>query len=95
MSPIFDFLSFLDMVRGALDLPEIKDQATAWLNEKGAEYPDLDERAKALATWLGTTIDEANVGLDPATMRATLLGIANDVVKGQAGVDPGAWQGSI
>jgi truncated hemoglobin YjbI len=85
----FDLLAFLTNVLGGFDVPGIEEKAVAWLKEKGAEYPDLRERADAFASYLSATL--AEVDLDPSTMKDTLWGIASDVVHGTAGVDPKAW----
>lgn len=86
----FNLLGFLTAFLGGLDIPHVERNAVGWLETKGAEYPDLKERADALAAWLGTTISEAAPELDPASMANTLKGIAADVVHGAAGVDPQA-----
>lgn len=90
---MFSLSSFLTMFLGGLDIPDISDQAAAWLKEKGAEYPDIKDRADALAVWLQQTIAEANPELEPEKMANTLKGIAQDIVSGTAGVDPGAHHG--
>jgi hypothetical protein len=89
----FDLLSFLSTVFGGLNLPGIQDKVVAWLKEEGEEYPDLQEKADALAAWLATTLAEIAPELDPATLMNTIEGIATDIVRGASGVDPDAWQG--
>lgn len=92
----FDIITFLTsiFVRG-LNVPGLDEKATAWLAEKGAEYPDIKDRADALATYLHDTLTELAPELDPDKMRNTLIGIARDVVSGAAGVDHGAWHGMV
>lgn len=86
----FNILGFLTGFLSGLDIPHIESSAVAWLETKGAEYPDLKDRTDAFAAWLQTTIAEAAPELDPATMANTLKGIAEDIVHGAAGVDPQA-----
>lgn len=87
----FALLSFLNTMLGGLNVPEAR--VLAWLKDKGAEYPDAQERTDALAAWLTETLAEVGSGLDPATMVNTIKGIAADIIHGTAGVDPDAWQG--
>lgn len=89
----FDLLTFLARALGGFEVSGIEAKTSAWLAEKGDEYPDLKSRTDALAAWLGATLEESLPELDPATMKNTLAGIAADVVHGTAGVDPGSWQG--
>jgi len=89
----FDLLTFLSRALGGFDVAGIDAKAQAWLTEKGSEYPDLKERADALAAWLGATLNEASPELDPEQMRGTLLGIAQDVVRGTSGVNYDSWRG--
>jgi len=88
-----DILTFFSRLLGGLDIPGIESRAVSWLKEQGSKYPDLAERADALATWLQTTIAEATPGLAQEAITNTAKGIATDIVNGTAGVDPGAWQG--
>lgn len=91
----FELLSFLGMFLGGLNIPDIENRAVEWLKQKGAEYPDLSTRADALAAWLSQTIAEAQPGLDPVSMANTLRGVAQDIVNGASGVDPGAHHGGF
>lgn len=92
---MFDLLTFLEKMLGGLDVPDIGLRASAWLKEKGDEYPDLRSRTDALAAWLAATIAEAEPELDPAQMRDTLWGIASDVVNGTAGISKSSWKGMV
>lgn len=89
--PKFDALSWLEHVMAVLDVPAIQGKINAWLAAN--DYPDLTQRAAALTAWLTQTLAEADKELDPATMKATIEGIAKDLVSGAAGVDPKSWQG--
>lgn len=91
----FDILTFLTKILGGLDVPGLDQKAAAWLTDKGAEYPDIKDRADALAAFLSDTLTELAPELDPAKMRNTLIGIARDVVSGAAGVDHDAWRGML
>lgn len=91
----FDLLTFLGKFLSGFSVPDIGEKVQAWLEEKGAEYPDLKDRTAALAAWLEVTLADAEPELDPATAKNTLLGIASDIVHGVAGVDPGAWHGGV
>lgn len=91
----FDILTLLTKIRGWLDVPGLDAKAAAWLSEHGAEYPDIKDRADALAAYLHDTLTQLGPELDPAKMRHTLLGIARDVVSGDAGVDYGASHGMV
>lgn len=90
----FNILSFLQAFLGGLDVPDIELKAVEWLETKGQQYPDLEERTKELAEFLKTTIAEAHPALDPAAMANTLKGIAADVVNGNAGIDREAGGGA-
>ena len=90
----FNILAFLQSFLGGLDVPDIELKAVQWLQAKGQEYPDLEDRTDALADFLKSTIAEAQSGLDPATMANTLKGIAADVVNGNAGIDREAGGGA-
>jgi len=89
----FDLFAFLTTILGGINVNEIGTELTTWLNTKGKEYPDLQSRTDALATWLQKTLGEIAPELDPATMANTIKGIAADIVHGTAGVDPGAFHG--
>lgn len=91
----FDILTFLTKILGGLDVPGLDAKAAAWLTEKGAEYPDIKDRADALAAYLHDTLTQLAPELDPDKMRNTILGIARDIVSGDTGVDPGAWHGGV
>ena len=86
----FDILTLLTKILGVVDVPGLDAKAAAWLSEKGAEYPDIKDRADALAAYLHDT--QLAPELDPDKMRNTLIGIARDIVSGDAGVDHSAWQ---
>jgi len=89
----FDLLKFLSNVLGGINTTEIGGEITAWLRDKGAEYPDLQDRTDALEAWILKTLSETAPELDQATMANTVKGIAKDIVIGTAGVDPGAFHG--
>lgn len=89
----FSLLTFLEKVLGFVSLPDLEAEATAWLSEHGEEYPDINDRADALAAFLSKTLKESAPELDPAKMKNTILGVARDVVSGDAGVDHDSWGG--
>lgn len=91
----FDLLEFVTKMIGGLDVEEISARATAWLRDKGAKYPDLNDRALALETYLKETLAETAPSLDPAALVNTIKGIAADIVHGTAGVDNDSWLGSV
>ncbi len=90
----FNILEFLKAFLGGLEVPDIENKAVEWLETKGEEYPDLQERTAALSDWLKVTIAEAQPNLDPAAMANTLKGIAADIVNGNAGIDREAGGGA-
>lgn len=87
----FNLLAFLNGILGGLKVDGIQEKAVAWLKQAGTDYPDVKDRTDALEAWLRATVAEASPALDPASMEATIKGIAADIVKGTAGVDPDAW----
>lgn len=89
----FDLLSFLTLILGGLNVQGLDQKIAAWLAAEGVKYPDLRDRADALAAWISQTLQASIPNLDPVAMKDTLWGIASDIVHGTAGVDPGAWQG--
>jgi truncated hemoglobin YjbI len=91
----FDLLDFLTRMLGGLDVEAISTAATDWLREKGAQYPDLKERADALAAHLTQTLEEVAPSLDPTKLAGTIKGIAQDIVNGTAGLDNDSWMGSV
>ena len=87
----FDLLEFVAGMLGGLNLDDISAKASAWLREKGAEYPDIKDRTDALEAYLKGTLIESTPNLDPARLANTIKGIASDIVNGTAGVDPDSW----
>lgn len=92
---MFDLFKFIEGLLSGLAVEGLQGRVLDWLNTKAEQYPDLKDRIKALSDFIAQTITEASPELDPATMAATIKGIATDIVNGATGVDPKAYQGSV
>jgi len=90
---IFDIVSFLTPFFTGHGVPHLAAEADAWIKERGEDYPDAKARADALRAFLSEKV--AAAGLDAEGMKATLTGLAEDVVRGHGGVDPQVWQGGV
>ena len=71
----FKLLEFLTVMFGGLGVPGIQEKMIGWLKEKGAEYPDVQDRTDALASWITGVLAEAAPNLEPSAMRDTIQGI--------------------
>lgn len=69
-----------------------QEKAIAELKDFAAKHPDEAERAAAIEAFIRAN---ASPAIDPATLAATIAGIAKDVASGQTGIDPDAWAGSV
>jgi len=76
-------LAGLEIDRGA---------ALAQAEKLKAEYPDAAAWLEQYEGWLTAQLAPA---LDPASLAATLHGIAQDILSGMTGADPQAWRGSV
>jgi hypothetical protein len=88
-----DILTIVARLLSGLNVTSIESRAVSWLREQGETYPDLAAKTDALAAWISQTIAEATPNLDPSVIANTAKGIAQDIMNGTAGTDPGAWQG--
>jgi len=69
-----------------------KEEALSIIRETAVKYPESAQRAAALEALITQYVTPA---LDPASLKATLAGIAKDIAGGMTGVDPNAWSTSV
>lgn len=88
-------LSILAELLGGIDADALGQRGQAWLDEHAAEYPDAEGAKQALSEFLTTELSAAKPELDAEKIRATIYGVASDIMRGSAGVDPNAQHGMV
>jgi len=91
----FDILSLLSKLLGGIDTDSLESRGQEWLDVHGAEYPDAAALKQALSEFIATELAAAKPGLDPETIKDTIYGVASDILRGNAGVDPNAHHGMV
>lgn len=91
----FDLLSFLSSLLGGIDVGSLEARGQTWLEEHVADYPDLDTAKEALSAFLTAELQAAKPELDAAKIKDTIYGVASDIIRGSAGVDPKASHGMV
>ena len=90
---MFDLLSLIQKLIGGVDAAAINARATEWLSVNSTNYPDTKSLSDGLASFLTAELLAADPELSAEKLRDTIYGVASDIIRGKAGVDPNAHHG--
>jgi hypothetical protein len=92
---MFSLLTFLSKLLGGLDVDAIEAAGKEWLDTKGHQYPDIEEKTLAASAFLSAKLQEAKPELDPAKIVETVRILIADLLQGETGIDPDAHHGMV
>ena len=84
----FTIAGVLIKALGEFGVAGLAQQVQDFLVKAEQSYPDAADRIKAVETFLKTQLQDK---IDVVAMEQTLAGLAADLVRGTAGVDPKGW----